>query len=189
MAPRDSTAQISAATLVGAAVEILQQYGLADLSMRRVAARLGVQPSALYWHVKDKQSLLALVTDRLLDAVQLDSPHPGWRDELRARAITVHSALLSTRDAAELVASVVALGTGGHRLRRLIAEAVPQARTSQDGSSPDAADTLVDAVCALLLGNAMITQQRSQGAEIGVISPAAAPLAELSAMLDLLLDR
>ena len=47
--------------MVDAAVGILQDFGMGDLYMRRVAAVLGVQASALYWHVPDKQSLLARV--------------------------------------------------------------------------------------------------------------------------------
>lgn len=191
MTRRGTTASISVSSLVGAAVEILQQYGLGDLSMRQVAARLGVQPSALYWHVKDKQSLLALVTDRLLEDVRLDPPQQDWRDELRTRALTLHAALLNTRDAAELVATVVALGTGGRRLRTVIAEAVPQHTTLHNTSSstPDRTiETLVDTVCSLLLGNALITQQRAQAAELGVVSADLTPISELSLMLDLVLD-
>jgi AcrR family transcriptional regulator len=38
--------------IVDAAMDILRNYGLGDLSMRRLARDLGVQPGALYWHVK-----------------------------------------------------------------------------------------------------------------------------------------
>jgi hypothetical protein len=46
--------------------EILDAYGLGDLSMRRLAERLGVKAGALYWHVANKQSLLAAVSDEIL---------------------------------------------------------------------------------------------------------------------------
>ena len=45
--------------IVERAVLVLDQFGLADLSMRRLAAELGLQPSALYHHVASKQELLA----------------------------------------------------------------------------------------------------------------------------------
>ena len=48
------------------ALEVLDRHGLADLSMRRLAADLGVQPSALYWHFANKQALLAAVADEVL---------------------------------------------------------------------------------------------------------------------------
>ena len=47
--------------VVEAAGAILDEFGLADLSMRRVADVLGVQPGALYYHVPNKQSLLCLL--------------------------------------------------------------------------------------------------------------------------------
>lgn len=53
-------------TVVDAATRILREYGLADLTMRRLARELGVQPGALYWHVADKQDLLVAVTEGLL---------------------------------------------------------------------------------------------------------------------------
>ena len=52
--------------VVRAGVEILDAYGLGDLSMRRLAERLGVKAGALYWHVANKQSLLAAVSDEIL---------------------------------------------------------------------------------------------------------------------------
>ena len=48
------------------AIAVLDAYGLADLSMRRLGAELGVQPSALYHHFTDKQTLLAAVADEIL---------------------------------------------------------------------------------------------------------------------------
>ena len=193
MAAQNSTVHISIPAIVGVATEILEQYGLADLSMRRVATQLGVQPSALYWHVKDKQSLLALVADQLLDSVGLDASLSDWRSELRTRAVTLHAALLSTRDAAELVASVVALGTGGQRLRRIIAGASSPLPPIVEGANSAAEPELlpgplVDAVCSLLLGSALIAQQRAQAAEFGAVSTDSPPLSDFPAMLDLLLD-
>lgn len=49
------------------ALSLLSEYGLGDLSMRRVASELGVAPGALYYHVKNKQELLTLLAGRMLD--------------------------------------------------------------------------------------------------------------------------
>lgn len=174
MARHSTTPAISVESLVGTALQILQDYGLADLSMRRVAGQLGVQPSALYWHVPDKQSLLALVCDRILDDVATPELTGDWRDDVRTRALLLHDALLATRDAAELTASVVALGTGGHRLRELIHDAAaPSSQPSQPEEPEQPADTavLIDALVALLLGDAMIAQQRSQAQHLGLLPP------------------
>ncbi|MDQ6741232.1 MAG: TetR family transcriptional regulator, partial [Actinomycetota bacterium] len=40
---------LSRQQIIDTALKILRDYGLADLSMRRLARDLGVQPGALYW--------------------------------------------------------------------------------------------------------------------------------------------
>lgn len=52
--------------IVDVALRLLDAYGLPDLTMRRLASELGVQPSALYWHVESKQALLASLADRIV---------------------------------------------------------------------------------------------------------------------------
>ena len=68
---------LSRAAIVDAGLGILDAYGLGDLSMRRVADALGVQAGALYYHVPNKQSLLAALSDEVLaegDVVDVDFP-------------------------------------------------------------------------------------------------------------------
>ena len=155
--PRPATTPaLDVEDLVQASLRILRDYGLADLSMRRVAKELQVQPSALYWHVPDKQSLLALVADRLLSEVRTAGLTGDRTIDVHGRATALHGCLLATRDGAELVASVVALGTGGRRVRILLEEAAP-------GQA-----VLVEAVLSLLLGHALVVQQRRQAQELGL---------------------
>ena len=51
--------------LVRAGLEVLDEAGIDGLTMRSVAARLGVQSASLYWHVRDKDELLALIADAI----------------------------------------------------------------------------------------------------------------------------
>lgn len=77
------------AALVRAAIALADAEGLAALSMRRLAAELGVGPMALYRHVPDKDELLRLMADVALGAAELPEPGPAaWRPrlELAARA-------------------------------------------------------------------------------------------------------
>ncbi|WP_315914878.1 TetR family transcriptional regulator [Arthrobacter sp. lap29] len=83
--------------IVAAAMGILREYGLADLSMRRLARDLQVQPGALYWHIKNKQELLTVLAGMILDTV-------GEPASLRELAMAIRTALLSVRDGAEVVA-------------------------------------------------------------------------------------
>ena len=69
--------------VVDAAWHILQSYGLGDLSMRRLAKELGVQPGALYWHVANKQELLAVLAQRMVAPLAADR---GAHDDAALRA-------------------------------------------------------------------------------------------------------
>jgi TetR/AcrR family transcriptional regulator, tetracycline repressor protein len=57
---------ISREDIVAAAVGIVTAGGYEEMSIRSLAASLGVAPMSLYRHIRDKDDLLAEVTDRLL---------------------------------------------------------------------------------------------------------------------------
>lgn len=80
-------APLSVEQIVEAAVVLLDEDGLAKLSMRRLGARLGVDPMAIYHHVDDKQTLLGLVLERVLsDLPTVDRAQP-WDDQIRGWAL------------------------------------------------------------------------------------------------------
>lgn len=91
--------------LVDAAVGILTEFGLADLSMRRLARELDVQVGALYWHVKSKQDLLVDVAARLLGTITPPAPDAGTtpRAAITAMLTELRTVLLPVPDSAEVV--------------------------------------------------------------------------------------
>ena len=52
--------------VVAHAHDLLDTHGLGALTMRRLGSDLGVQPSAIYHHFANKQSLLAAVAEEIL---------------------------------------------------------------------------------------------------------------------------
>jgi TetR/AcrR family transcriptional regulator, tetracycline repressor protein len=98
--------------VVESAIEVLDAYGLGDLSMRRLGAELGVQPSALYHHFRDKQTLLAAVADEILARGDRPVPDGDWTVRVTAICTDLRDAMLAYRDGAELVATVSAFGLG-----------------------------------------------------------------------------
>lgn len=58
--------QLTTTAIIKSALEILHDYGLGDLTIRRLARTLDVAPAALYWHFPNKQALLGGVADELL---------------------------------------------------------------------------------------------------------------------------
>jgi AcrR family transcriptional regulator len=146
--------------IVSSALAILDQYGLPDLTMRRLATTLGVQPGALYWHFASKQELLAGMAEVML----ADLPAPagglaglaGWARHLDAR-------LLAHHDGAELVWSVECLkpwSAGlGHRIEQALLI---------DGESPARARLAAQGVLNLVLADAFDQDQRRQAARLKV---------------------
>jgi TetR/AcrR family transcriptional regulator, tetracycline repressor protein len=86
-----------------AAVALLDDVGLAELSTRRLAAKLGVQSPTLYWHVKNKAELLDLVAEAICaDAFDIPADVP-WREQLASGLRQFRALLTAHRDAAELL--------------------------------------------------------------------------------------
>ncbi len=155
------------------ALRILDDYGLPDLTMRRLAAALDVQPSALYWHFPNKQTLLAELADRIVargagapapeaDAARGDTP---WADRLRAEAAALRDALLAYRDGAEVVASTFALGLGDAATQRRLAAAA-----ASGGFDSETSGRAATALLHFVLGHVSHEQQRMQFDSIGVLA-------------------
>ncbi|MEU3778427.1 TetR/AcrR family transcriptional regulator C-terminal domain-containing protein [Streptomyces sp. NPDC032472] len=99
--------RLSRPLVLAAAVALVDREGLAALTMRRLAADLGVEPMAIYRYTVGKEALLdglveaffAEVNDRLRTsagtAFDVTSDVPAWRAELRriarAFAAVVHA--------------------------------------------------------------------------------------------------
>lgn len=58
--------RLSRGAIVQAALRLLDQHGMQGLSLTRIADEFGVQPPALYWHIRNRQELFALMADELL---------------------------------------------------------------------------------------------------------------------------
>ncbi|WP_346768436.1 TetR/AcrR family transcriptional regulator C-terminal domain-containing protein [Streptomyces sp. R301] len=85
-APAGSTG-LTLDRIVAAAVAVADAEGLAAVSMRRVAAELGVATMSLYRHVADKDDLLVRMMDAAIAERPLPAdPPPGWREPLTVAA-------------------------------------------------------------------------------------------------------
>lgn len=104
MAAREAPA-LDVDRLVSAAFAQLEEDGLDRLSMRRVAARLGVQAPAIYWHLSDKGELLGLMANRIYAAAYAaTAPAPTWREWLRQFGQALRRSFAAHRDAPRLCA-------------------------------------------------------------------------------------
>jgi AcrR family transcriptional regulator len=170
VAPNETGRRHTRDDVVEAALRILDDLGLPDLTMRRLAASLDVQPSALYWHFPNKQTLLAELADRIVAIRRPPSQQAGngdWREAVRAEAFALRDALLAYRDGAEVVASTLALGLGSpetvERLSRAVAQGGFDAETSRRAAT---------ALLHFVLGHVSHEQQRLQYDSLGVLADA-----------------
>jgi TetR/AcrR family transcriptional regulator, tetracycline repressor protein len=84
-APRGAgqRAGLSRDAVLAAARRIADEEGVERLTMRRLAAELGVMPNALYTYFPHKEALLDALVDDLLAGIDLDDSWSGdWRDGL-----------------------------------------------------------------------------------------------------------
>jgi TetR/AcrR family tetracycline transcriptional repressor len=93
--------------IVAVALDLLDENGLAGLTLRELAGRLGIRAPTLYWHVRDKRELLDLLAAAIMDEALAAwrEPQPGqpWWEWLAARARVMRAALLAHRDSAMVV--------------------------------------------------------------------------------------
>lgn len=98
--------QLSKDSIIAASLEILNAFGLADMTMRRVATQLDVAPGALYWHFKNKQALID-ATARTILADFLDAGAAVEHENLTAACMHMRLSMLEHRDGAELVSAAL----------------------------------------------------------------------------------
>jgi AcrR family transcriptional regulator len=80
------------------AMTTLDEEGLAGLSIRKLAAKLGAGATSLYWHIPTKDDLIDLLIDEIWGEIDVPDPSlAGWRNgallfghSLRAAVIRHH---------------------------------------------------------------------------------------------------
>lgn len=91
-------------TIAAAALDLLNEAGLDQLSLRKLAARLEVKAPSLYWHVADKNALLALLAESVFVECLAHVPESqDWRAWLRGFGLALWRAQRNTRDVGRLI--------------------------------------------------------------------------------------
>lgn len=91
-------------SIVAEAVLLLQEDGLEGVSLRKLAARLGVKAPSLYWHFPDKAALLAAVMEKIFDECLDSVPEStDWQTWMRAFGRALWRTQNAVRDAGRLI--------------------------------------------------------------------------------------
>ncbi|MFC7862526.1 TetR/AcrR family transcriptional regulator [Streptomyces murinus] len=145
--------------IVDAGMAVFAEVGYQNLSMRQVADRLDAHAGSLYYHVRGKEELLALMADRVCRraydagtaALTALPSATTWQDRVEAQATALRAQVKEHPGGAQLLAeSPGMLSTGAFSLmERLL-------RTLLDGGLPAAhcgiaADTLLSHVTGFVL--------------------------------------
>lgn len=152
------------AAVVERALVVLDEYGLADLTMRRLGTELGVQPSALYHHFRNKQQLLAAVADEILARGRRGARPERWDARVESVCSELRDALLAYRDGAELVATVRSFGLGAATPYDELVEALDGA-----GLEPALVPTAAGALLHFTFGHVVDEQTHLQAGSVGAI--------------------
>ncbi|MEU0939359.1 TetR/AcrR family transcriptional regulator C-terminal domain-containing protein [Embleya sp. NPDC005971] len=120
-------------TVVGEALDLLDEVGLDAVSTRRLAKRLGVEQPSLYYHFRNKKELLGAMAEAAMAphaTALLPDPADDWRDWFLANTRSFRRTLLMRRDGARLHAGSSPAGEDLDRLARkmafLLASGIPE---------------------------------------------------------------
>ncbi|MFE5879423.1 TetR/AcrR family transcriptional regulator C-terminal domain-containing protein [Rhodococcus sp. NPDC056506] len=159
--------QLRRGDVLDGAMAILDEFGLADLTMRRLATSLGVQPGALYWHFPNKQTLLGAVVDKILEDLDAPVDADTWQEAYSELAHRLRSALLAHRDGAELVSATFASRMTSSKVREHFVQA-----GQESGLSREHAQLAAYALLYYVLGHTVDEQSRAQMEEMGALTRA-----------------
>src|SRR5277367_1880011 len=100
--------KVNRAIIVQAGLNLLNQVGLEQLTLRRLAKDLKIQAPTLYWHFKSKEELIdamaTLVLAKGAPSLLPSKSASNWKTWVNTFAIGLRQTLLDYRDGARLVA-------------------------------------------------------------------------------------
>ena len=107
MSPEDEKPRgLTRERLVAAALDLVNHHGLDGLAMRALADRLDVKAASLYWHVRDRDELLELLAESLLEGVRRPRATGGWREAVLATAESLRRQVARQKDAGKILLEV-----------------------------------------------------------------------------------
>ncbi|MFD8749366.1 TetR/AcrR family transcriptional regulator [Kitasatospora sp. NPDC059577] len=145
--------------IVDAGMAVFAEVGYQNLSMRQVADRLDAHAGSLYYHVRGKDELLALMADRVClqahdagtEALAALPPAATWQDRIEAQATTLRRSIKQHPGGALLLAeSPGVLSTGALSLMERLLRTLLDAGLPADHCGI-AADTLLSHVTGFVL--------------------------------------
>ncbi len=162
--PKAGQERLGREVIVAAALRLIDEQGMAALSMRKLAAALGVDPMAIYHHLPGKEAVLAALVEDVFSGLRVPpASGEGWQDRVRAFAqayrdvVHSHPNLVRHVVANAEVAATAALEASEELYAALSAAGLPPLTAVR------AADLVVDYVHGFALAEAAGPLEPSEG--------------------------
>ncbi len=161
------------------ALAIIDEDGLDGLSMRRLAARLGVQAASLYSHFPNKEAVLEAIAERSTKHIDPTGFSESWQTGLRTWANSYYAAIHWHPNAA-----LVITAGGLERTAHLVQADQVHAGLLQHGWPAREATMVAVAVNFLVLGAATTASGQGNAGTPGLPSSESPPTAQLDQFAD-----
>jgi len=185
--PGSGHAGLDQRRILGAAVQFIDEYGLRELTMRRLGAYLHVEGMALYRYIPGREALLDGVVETVVDELFGDpdvhlQAHAGWGDYLTRLAHGLRRIALAHPEVFPLVATRPTAAPWIRPPLRSLRwiESLLEVMTAA-GFSDAGAAAAYKAFSSFLLGH-LLLEVSGQGVETGPVEePDVEPVSDLSA--------
>lgn len=146
--------------ITASALAIIDTDGPSGLTMRRLADRLGVTATAIYYHFPGRQAILDAVADELADAVSAAAPTAGdptvdWTDRIESALVAWYERTKLNPVAMGWMMGTYAFEPPMLRLHETLLEIL-----AASGYSDDELLLLKGALLRIALGHFVIDEQR-----------------------------
>jgi AcrR family transcriptional regulator len=91
--------------VIAGAIELADEIGIDALTIRRLAAKLGVKPMSIYHHVANKDEILDGMVDIVFSEIDRPETDTDWKAAIRGRAVSARTVLARHRWATPMMES------------------------------------------------------------------------------------
>ncbi|MEV6107076.1 TetR/AcrR family transcriptional regulator [Streptomyces sp. NPDC051940] len=157
----------SRAEILAAARRLIDRDGWEKLTIRRLAAELGVGATTLYHHIRNKEDLLVLLLNHYIEQLERPAPPADPRERVLAAATAMHDALAGWPWAAEVLTADGFIGLLDESALWMVEEILAGAEDA--GLTPDGAVRLFRGVWYYTVGEILVrahTRNRDESAPL-----------------------
>ncbi len=165
---------LSAERICQTALRLVDEGGIRELTMRRLAEELGTGAASLYRYVTSREELLVEVADLVLGELEPPDPALGWRDAVAHLASDLRRVLVGHRGVVLVSSNAPLLGPNAMRVREMFWSVM-----DREGCDPRFAVQVYSSVVHFVVCSALFSAGASRRGEDAWTGEASSGLKEL----------